>query len=135
MDPDTGREEGASGRGNISRWSIEHPYIVIAFYLGVGVLSDCRGPWAFAFEDTIAGAELALIEHGGRLVGRAVTSGVRDVKINGHPVRIFLGCTDGTNASALAEARRLVDEVNRLIGQETVRNVAVRQHRGRDQAP
>jgi HAE1 family hydrophobic/amphiphilic exporter-1 len=32
---------GASrqGRGNISRWSIEHPYIVIAFYLGVALLS------------------------------------------------------------------------------------------------
>jgi HAE1 family hydrophobic/amphiphilic exporter-1 len=27
------------GRGNISRWSIEHPYIVVAFYLGVAVLS------------------------------------------------------------------------------------------------
>jgi hydrophobic/amphiphilic exporter-1 (mainly G- bacteria), HAE1 family len=27
------------GRGNISRWSIEHPYIVIAFYLGVALLS------------------------------------------------------------------------------------------------
>ena len=26
-------------RGNISRWSIEHPYIVIAFYLGVTLLS------------------------------------------------------------------------------------------------
>ncbi len=30
---------GARGRGNISRWSIEHPYIVIAFYLGVALLS------------------------------------------------------------------------------------------------
>lgn len=27
------------GRRNISRWSIEHPYIVIAFYLGVAILS------------------------------------------------------------------------------------------------
>ena len=27
------------GRGNIARWSIEHPYIVIAFYLGVTILS------------------------------------------------------------------------------------------------
>ena len=27
------------GRGNISRWSIEHPYIVIAFYLGIAILS------------------------------------------------------------------------------------------------
>src|SRR5215510_6575 len=26
-------------RGNISRWSIEHPYIIIAFYLGVALLS------------------------------------------------------------------------------------------------
>jgi HAE1 family hydrophobic/amphiphilic exporter-1 len=29
----------ARGRGNISRWSIEHPYIVIAFYLGVALLA------------------------------------------------------------------------------------------------
>ncbi len=29
----------AGGRGNLSRWSIEHPYIVIAFYLGVALLS------------------------------------------------------------------------------------------------
>src|SRR5215475_7314335 len=32
---------GATGRarGNISRWSIEHPYIVIAFYVGVALLA------------------------------------------------------------------------------------------------
>jgi len=29
----------ADRRGNISRWSIEHPWIVIAFYLGVAVLA------------------------------------------------------------------------------------------------
>jgi HAE1 family hydrophobic/amphiphilic exporter-1 len=29
----------ARGRGNISRWSIEHPYIVTAFYLGVALLA------------------------------------------------------------------------------------------------
>jgi HAE1 family hydrophobic/amphiphilic exporter-1 len=28
-----------STRGGISRWSIEHPYIVLAFYLGVAILS------------------------------------------------------------------------------------------------
>jgi hydrophobic/amphiphilic exporter-1 (mainly G- bacteria), HAE1 family len=27
------------GRRNISRWSIEHPYTVIAFYLGVAILA------------------------------------------------------------------------------------------------
>ncbi len=31
---------GTRGQGNISRWSIEHPYIVIAFYLGVALLSS-----------------------------------------------------------------------------------------------
>jgi hydrophobic/amphiphilic exporter-1 (mainly G- bacteria), HAE1 family len=28
-----------SSRGGISRWSIEHPYVVLAFYLGVAILS------------------------------------------------------------------------------------------------
>jgi len=32
-------ESVSRARGNISRWSIEHPYIVIAFYLGVALLS------------------------------------------------------------------------------------------------
>jgi hydrophobic/amphiphilic exporter-1 (mainly G- bacteria), HAE1 family len=40
LSPDTTGDGGpARGRGNISRWSIEHPYIVIAFYLGVALLS------------------------------------------------------------------------------------------------
>jgi len=30
---------GVGGRGNISRWSIEHPYIVTAFYFGVALLA------------------------------------------------------------------------------------------------
>jgi HAE1 family hydrophobic/amphiphilic exporter-1 len=38
-DRETDSKEPARGRGNISRWSIEHPYIVIAFYLGVALLS------------------------------------------------------------------------------------------------
>ncbi len=33
------RETISAGRQNTSRWSIEHPYIVIAFYLGVTLLS------------------------------------------------------------------------------------------------
>lgn len=41
MSPDTERDSGAPAQraGNISRWSIEHPYIVIAFYLGVALLA------------------------------------------------------------------------------------------------
>jgi hydrophobic/amphiphilic exporter-1 (mainly G- bacteria), HAE1 family len=41
LSPDIAPSQAAPGRGrgNISRWSIEHPYIVVAFYLGVAVLS------------------------------------------------------------------------------------------------
>ena len=42
MSPDADETDSSGcrrGRGNISRWSIEHPYIVIAFYLGVALLS------------------------------------------------------------------------------------------------
>jgi len=40
LSPDLTKDSGpARGRGNISRWSIEHPYIVTAFYLGVALLS------------------------------------------------------------------------------------------------
>jgi HAE1 family hydrophobic/amphiphilic exporter-1 len=38
LSPDPGRTT-SPGRGNISRWSIEHPYIITAFYLGVGLLA------------------------------------------------------------------------------------------------
>src|SRR5690242_9047846 len=39
LDPQAARDAFARGRGSITRWSIEHPYIVIAFYLGVALLS------------------------------------------------------------------------------------------------
>jgi HAE1 family hydrophobic/amphiphilic exporter-1 len=39
LDAQAARDALARGRGNISRWSIEHPYIVVAFYLGVALLS------------------------------------------------------------------------------------------------
>jgi hydrophobic/amphiphilic exporter-1 (mainly G- bacteria), HAE1 family len=39
LSPDRGPAPTASSRGGISRWSIEHPYIVLAFYLGVAILS------------------------------------------------------------------------------------------------
>ncbi len=41
MSPDAAspKDVSARGRGNISRWSIEHPYIVTAFYVGVALLS------------------------------------------------------------------------------------------------
>lgn len=39
MNPGGAAQAVTRARGNISRWSIEHPYIVLAFYLGVALLS------------------------------------------------------------------------------------------------
>ena len=39
LDSQAGSPLPGRDRGNISRWSIEHPYIVTAFYLGVALLS------------------------------------------------------------------------------------------------
>ncbi len=39
MSAEGSRPPVAARGGNISRWSIEHPYIVLAFYLGVALLS------------------------------------------------------------------------------------------------
>ncbi len=86
--------------------------------IAVGLLVDCRGRFAQTHDLTLAGAELALIQRGGRLVGRGPMEGVEGVAIGGRAVRLFFGCADGTSASALAEARRLVEDVgvNVLIG-------------------
>jgi branched-chain amino acid transport system substrate-binding protein len=78
--------------------------------IGIGVLADCNGPFAPSYEDALAGAELALIERGGRRAGPLVTDGVAGVRIAGKPVELAFGCTDGSSASTLAEARRLVEQ-------------------------
>jgi serine/threonine-protein kinase len=86
----------------------------------IGLLADCRGIYAYSYNDTLAPAELPLIERGGRRVG-AITDGVDGVSIGGRPVKLFFGCADGTTASGLREARRLVEQehVDILIGPVT----------------
>jgi HAE1 family hydrophobic/amphiphilic exporter-1 len=37
--PSGGSDPTRTGRGNITRWSIDHPWVVIAFYLGVTILA------------------------------------------------------------------------------------------------
>ena len=77
----------------------------------IGVLSDCKGRYAFSRDATLAGADLALLERGGKRGGPALTDGVEGISIGGHPIRLVYGCSDSTTASALSEARRLVDDV------------------------
>jgi branched-chain amino acid transport system substrate-binding protein len=86
--------------------------------IGIGLLADCKGAQRFGYEDALAGAELALLHHGGRRGGPSLTDGIDGVRIGGKPVELVFGCTSGTSASTLAEARRLVEQagVRILIG-------------------
>jgi YVTN family beta-propeller protein len=80
----------------------------------IGVYADCQGIWGFAYNDSLAGAELPLLERGGRL-GVEPSEGVSGVSVGGRPIRLYIGCdeTDGGSSTAqtLAEARRLVEQV------------------------
>ena len=76
--------------------------------IGIGVLADCRGPFGSWYDQSLAGAELAFLEHGARPAGPAIADGVTVTRIAGKPVALVLGCTDGTATSLLTEARRLV---------------------------
>ena len=79
--------------------------------IGIGVLADCRGAYGSLADSFFAGAELALLSHGGRRVGPNIADGVEGARIAGKPVTLSLGCANGTTASALSEARRLVEQV------------------------
>ena len=80
----------------------------------IGVYADCQGAWDFAHDDSLAGAELPLVERGGRL-GVEPSAGVSGASVGGRPIRLYFGCdaTDGGSSTAqtLAEARRLVEQV------------------------
>jgi branched-chain amino acid transport system substrate-binding protein len=80
----------------------------------IGVYADCQGLWGFARNDSLAGAELPLVERGGRL-GIEPSEGVSGVSVGGRRIRLYFGCdaTDGGSSTAqtLAEARRLVEQV------------------------
>ena len=79
--------------------------------IGIGVLADCAGAYGGGYDLSLAGAEVVLLHHGGRRAGSNVADGVVGARIAGKPVRLALGCSDGTTASVLAEARRLVEQV------------------------
>jgi YVTN family beta-propeller protein len=80
----------------------------------IGVYADCQGAYGSAHNDSLRGAELPLVERGGRL-GVEPSDGVSGVSVGGRPIRLYFGCdaTDGGSSTAqtLAETRRLVEQV------------------------
>jgi branched-chain amino acid transport system substrate-binding protein len=87
----------------------------------IGVLAVCQGDFAPVYEDVLAGAELPLLEHGGRLVSPQPSDGVAGAHVAGRGIDLVLGCSDDSGTRALWEARRLVEQehVDVLVGPET----------------
>ena len=77
----------------------------------IGLLSTCKGPFAPFYEATLLGAAVAGIDQGGTPVSKKPSDGVKGLTIGGHPVQWYKGCSDATPDLALAEARRLVEQV------------------------
>ena len=75
----------------------------------IGMLSTCEGPFAGAYQATVAGALAIYIEHGATPMGPDPSDGV-NWEIGGHPVQVIQGCSDASADKALSEARRLVEQ-------------------------
>src|SRR5690242_15578183 len=58
----------------------------------IGIISDCRSPFASFYEQSLAGAELPLIQRGARLRGPKPSAGVGDVSIAGKHIELVFGC-------------------------------------------
>src|SRR3954452_329185 len=78
----------------------------------VGVLTTCGGPFASFEAESLSGAKYALIKDaGGKADGTKPQDQVTGATAGGKPVAISYGCSDATPDKAVAEARRLVENV------------------------
>src|SRR4051812_4181445 len=78
----------------------------------IGVLTTCGGPFATFEAQSFSGAKYALIEKaGGKADGTDAQDQVKGATVGGTPLAISYGCSDATPDKAVAEARRLVEQV------------------------
>src|SRR4051812_22129495 len=78
----------------------------------IGVLTTCGGPFATFEGQSLSGAKYALIEQaGGKADGTDAQDQVTGAKVKDTPLAISYGCSDATPDKAVAEARRLVENV------------------------
>jgi branched-chain amino acid transport system substrate-binding protein len=85
----------------------------------IGILTTCGGPFAPFEAESYSGAKYALVKSaGGKAAGQDPQAQVTGAKVAGHPIKIYFGCSDATPDKAVAEARRLVEnvKVNILLG-------------------
>ena len=78
----------------------------------IGVLTTCGGPFATFEAESLSGAKYALIKDaGGKADGQEPQDQVTGATAGGKPVAVSYGCSDATPDKAVAEARRLVENV------------------------
>src|SRR5829696_4555305 len=78
----------------------------------IGVLTTCGGPFATFEAESLSGAKYALIKDaGGKADGTEPQDQVTDATVGDTPIAVSYGCSDATPDKAVAEARRLVEQV------------------------
>lgn len=78
----------------------------------IGVLTTCGGPFATFEQESFSGAKYALIKDAGaKAQGQNPQDQVSGATVAGKPISISYGCSDATPDKAVAEARRLVENV------------------------
>ncbi len=109
---------GSAG-GTTSETTAAPPPSAAADAIKIGVLTTCGGPFATFETESLSGAKYALVKYaGGTAAGQGAQDQVTGATIAGKPVSIAFGCSDATPDKAVAEARRLVEnvKVNILLG-------------------
>ena len=79
--------------------------------IDIGILTACEGNCGFLSDVSNAGAELPLLDRGGKLAGNETVDGVKGATVAGKKIELHFGCGDDSAEKALSEARRLVEQV------------------------
>jgi branched-chain amino acid transport system substrate-binding protein len=102
----------SSSSSSTSSHSAAAPATAPAGAIKIGVLTTCGGPFATFETESLSGAKYALIKDaGGKADGQKPQDQVTGATIAGKPVAVSYGCSDATPDKAVAEARRLVENV------------------------
>ena len=89
----------------------------------IGVLADCQGALRGFGDGELAGAELAFLRRGARLLGTGPSGGVSAIDVDGRRVELVQGCQEtGEHTLYIEEARRLLENehVDVVVGGASV---------------
>jgi branched-chain amino acid transport system substrate-binding protein len=103
---------GGSGSSSSSSETAAAPADAPEGAIKIGVLTTCGGPFATFEAQSFSGAKYALIEQaGGEADGTDPQDQVTGATVGDTPLAISYGCSDASPDKAVAEARRLVEQV------------------------